>query len=270
MIFEALQYGFMQKALLTGLVTGISCSLLGVFLILRKHALIGDGISHISFGGVAAGILFGIMPFVGALVFSIIGALVINNLREKGKLHGDASIGIVSHSALGLGIFIASIAGGFNVDILSYLFGSILAIASEEVILSSILALVVILFIVVFYHDLFYMTFDEESAKVSGISVSKLNIAMVILTAITVVSSMRVVGLMLASAFIILPASSALQLKMGFKKTLIYSGLISAFSVTLGLILSYNYNWAPSGTIILINTLVFISTYFISRINSPE
>jgi len=266
MIIEMLQYGFMQKAFLTGILVAISCSLLGVFLILRRYALIGDGIAHISFGGIATGIIFNIFPFLSALLFSIIGAIGILHLSEKSKIYGDSAIGIISHASLGIGIFIISITKGVNVDILSYLFGSILAIKTSEIMVSIILTIIVIVSIIIFYHELFYMTFDEESAKVSGIKTKFLNTLLILLTAITVVSSMKVVGLLLASSLIILPASSALQLQKSFSKTLLYSVLISVISVVIGITISYQFDFAVSGTIVLMNTAIFVAILIIKKI----
>ena len=194
-MLEIFQYAFMQKALITGIVISIACSLLGVFLVLRKYALIGDGIAHIAFGGIASGLLFNITPFIGALVFSLLGALGILKIKEKANLHGDSAIGIVSHSSLGIGIFILSIANGFNVDILSYLFGSILAIKTSEMIFSIVLAMFVIGIIIVFYNDLFATTFDENSAKTLGIKTRFLDTLLVVLTAITVCFRSFLIGL---------------------------------------------------------------------------
>ncbi len=264
-MLEIFAYGFMQKAFITGIVIAVACSLLGVFLVLRRYALIGDGLAHISFGGVATGMLFNYMPFASALLFAILGALGILKLKEKTLIHSDTAIAIISYTSLGLGIFIATIAGGFNVDLLSYLFGSILAIQTSEVVLSVALALIVIAVITLYYHDLFYMAFDEESAKTSGIKTGTLNSLLVILTAITVVSSMRVVGLLLSSALIVLPAASALQYNTSFKKTLLLSAAISVSSVTAGLLMAYYYDYAVSGTIILINTGLFLTSLIINR-----
>ncbi len=259
MAYEMLAYGFMQKAFVTGIVIAVACSLLGVFLILRRYSLIGDGLAHISFGGVACGLLIGVAPFWGALAFAVIGSLGILNLKEKARVHGDTAIGIISHASLGIGVFIVSIAHGFNVDILSYLFGSILAIKAAEVASSVLLAGAVILTIILFYHDLLSLAFDEESARTAGVRVDMLNTLLITLTAVTIVSSMNVVGLMLASSMIILPAATALQLAQSFKRTLVLSAALAAFSVTAGLILSYENDWAASGTIVLTNTLVFLA-----------
>ncbi|HPM85821.1 MAG: metal ABC transporter permease [Candidatus ainarchaeum sp.] len=257
-MIEMLTYPFMQKAFLTGILVAIACAALGTYLILKKFSLIGDGLAHIAFGGIATGLLFGITPFISSLIFALIGSISILKLKEKTAIHADTAIGIISHASLGLGIFIASIARGFNTDILSYLFGSILAIKDSDLILSTILALSVIAFILLYNKDLFYVTFDEESAKVSGINTNFLNSMLIILTAITIVSSMNVVGLLLASALIIIPPSSALQLKTSFKKTILWAITFAILSIIIGLVTAYYLDYAVSGTIVLINTLIFL------------
>ncbi len=267
-MLEILEYAFMQKAFITGIVIAIACSLLGVFLVLRRYALIGDGIAHISFGGVATGLLFNITPFFGALIFSLIGSLGILNIKAKTNLYGDSAIGIVSHSSLGIGIFILSVANGFNIDILSFLFGSILAIKQSEMVLSIVLAVIVIAVIYFFYNELFSITFDENTSKTFGIKTGFLNTLLIVLTALTIVGSMRVVGLMLASSLIILPAASALQLRLSFKKTLFASAIIAVLSVILGLYLAYMFDFAVSGTIVLLNTIMFILTQIYKKVKS--
>lgn len=267
-MLEILQYVFMQKAFITGIVIAIACSLLGVFLVLKKYALIGDGISHIAFGGVASGLLFSIAPFFGALIFALIGSYGILKIKEKTNLYGDSSIGIISHASLGIGIFILSIANGFNVDILSYLFGSILAIRNSEMFLSIGLSAVVIIVIYLFYNELFAMTFDEQASKILGVNTNVLNLVLIFLTAITIVSSMRVIGLMLASALIILPAASSLQLQLSFRNTLFMSAFIGVMSVILGLIGSYYFDFAVSGTIVLLNAVIFLGILLVRKIVS--
>ncbi|MBN1175813.1 metal ABC transporter permease, partial [Candidatus Woesearchaeota archaeon] len=239
---------------------------LGVFLVLRKYALMGDGLAHIAFGGVATGLLFNLTPFFGALLFSLVGSLGILKIKEKTNLHGDSAIGIVSHASLGIGIVILSVANGFNVDILSYLFGSILAIKQSEMIISIALALIVIAIIYFFYNELFSMTFDETASKTFGIKTGILNAALIFLTAFIVVSSMRVVGLMLVSSLIIIPAASALQLKLSFRNTLIASAMIAVTSVILGIYLAYTFDFAVSGTIVLLNALFFIIIQIYNKI----
>lgn len=267
-MIEVIKYTFMQKALVIGCVISIACSLLGVFLVLRKYSLLGHGLAHISFGGIAVGLLLGYNPFLSALIFAIIGAIVILRLKRDTELHEDTAIGVISESSLGLGIFIASIASGFNVDLFSYLFGNILVISNNEIYISIILAVVVILTIVIFYNELFYISFDEESARASGINVDFLDTVLILLSAITVVSSMRIIGILLVSSLIIIPASIALQLSYSFKKTLMFSVLIGLTSVIMGLFISYKFDFATSGTIVLLNFLLFVFVSLIKKWNS--
>jgi zinc transport system permease protein len=265
-LIELLNYAFIQRALISGMFIAVACSLLGTFLVLRRYALIGDGLAHISFGGIATGLLFSISPFFSALIFSLIGAVSIINIKNKLSLYGDAAIGIVSHASLGIGIFIISIANGFNVDIMSYLFGSILVISLSEMIIAIILAFIVISIILLFYNELFTITFDETMARTMGINVNFLNYLLITLTAITVVNSMKVVGLLLASVLIILPASSALILKKSFKKTLLISGLIGIFSVIIGLFVAIILDVAASGSIVLVSTIIFLIIVLIKKL----
>lgn len=268
LFLDIFNYAFMQRAFISGIFIAIACSLLGTFLVLRRYALIGDGIAHISFGGIATGLLFSISPFFSALIFSLIGAISIINIKKKLSLYGDTAIGIVSHASLGIGVFIASVANGFNIDIMSYLFGSILVISNSEMLIAIILALIVLLIIFLFYNELFALTFDENTAKTLGVNVNFLNYVLIFLTAITVVNSMKIVGLLLASALIILPSASALIFKKGFKKTLLLSAIIGVISVLLGLILAFVFDIAASGSIVLVSSVIFLIVILFNSINN--
>lgn len=250
-MIEILQYGFMQNALITGILIAITCSLLGVFLVLRRYALIGDGLAHLSFGGVAAGFLFGLKPLLSAIIFAVLGSLGILKLVEKARIHGDAAIGILSQTSMGIGIFVISLTQGVNVDITSYLFGSILAVTNTETFIALMLTITAIAFIIINYKKLLAMTFDEEIAQTTGINTKQLNTALMILTAITIALSMRITGLLLVSSLIIIPAVTATQISKSFKQTFILAGIISALSVIIGIFASYYLDAATSGTIIL-------------------
>lgn len=265
-MIEILQYGFMQNALITGVLIAVIAGLLGVFLVLRRYALLGDGLAHLSFGGVAAGLIIGIKPLLGALIFSVLGSIGILKLVEKAKIHSDSAIGILSQTSLGLGIFVISITQGVNVDIMSYLFGSILAITTTETIIALILTTITITFIIIKYKELLALTFDEETARITGINTKTLNIMLMILTAIVIAISMRITGLLLISALIILPAVTATQIARSFKETLIISAIISATSVITGIMLSYYLDSATSGTIILTLFIIFTVTLIINKI----
>ena len=256
-MIEILQYGFMQNALITGILIAITCSILGVYLVLRRYALIGDGLAHLSFGGVAAGFLFGLKPLLSATIFAVLGSIGILKLVEKAKIHGDAAIGILSQTSMGIGIFIISLTQGVNVDIMSYLFGSILAVTTTESLIALALTITTITFITINYKKLLAMTLDEETAKTTGINTNKLNTALMILTAITIAIAMRITGLLLVSSLIIIPAITATQISKSFKQTLILATIISVASVIIGILASYYIDAATSGTIILTLFLVF-------------
>lgn len=256
-ILNFLQYSFIQRAFFAGSFVAIICSALGLFLVLRKMSLIGDGLSHVSFGAIALGLFLGIYPFYIAIPLVMLSSILILKISEKAKIYGDAAIGIVSAVGISGGVILASVSKGFNVDLFSYLFGNILAISTTEVILSVILSFVVLAVIYFFYWDLFSATFDEEYAKTTGIKTNFINILLTLLTAITVVLSVKMVGIMLVSALLILPAVTALQLVKGFKRAIIISSIVSLFSVILGISVSFFADLPAGATIVMINALFF-------------
>lgn len=263
-MIEVFAFGFVQRAFLAGIAVAVACAFLGTFLMLRRLSLIGDGLAHIAFGGIALGLLFRLNPFFSALVFSLIGAFAIAKLRTR--LYTDTAIAIISHASLGIGIFVISIARSFNADILSYLFGSILTVTVFEVIEAIIIAAVVVLVIVFLYQDLFSISFDESTAKTQGLNVEFLNIVLVGLTALTVVLAMKLVGLLLAAALLTLPAATSLQISKSFRSALSLSVVFAVGAVIVGLILSIVLNTAPAGTIILVNFFVFLVVIIIKKI----
>ncbi len=257
-ILNFLQYSFVQKAFLAGSFIAIVCSALGLFLVLRKMSLIGDGLSHVSFGAIALGLFFGIYPFYVAVPVVMIASVLILKISEKTKIYGDSAIGIVSSVGIAGGVILASVSSGFNVDLFSYLFGNILAISNTEVILSIILSIVVLLVIYFFYWDLFSATFDEEYAKTTGVKTNYINIILTLLTSVTVVLSVKMVGIMLVSALLIIPAVTALQLSRGFKRTMIIGGVISFISVLFGITISFFLDLPTGATIVAFNFIVFL------------
>lgn len=255
---EFLAQGFIQRSLIAGFFVALLCSILGVFLVLRNLSLIGDGLSHVTFGSVALGMLLKVYPFYIALPIVMISAIGIMKIKEKARLVSDAAIGIVSSLGIAFGVFISSIAGGFNIDLFSYLFGNILAINWTEVFISLFLSVGLLLLISIFYHELLFITFDEESARVSGINVRRINMILYLITALTVVLAMKAVGILLVTALIILPPVTALQLSKGFKNTLIISSMIGIFSVVSGIVLSFFMDFPPGATIVLLNFIFFL------------
>ncbi len=264
-IIEFFSYDFILRALITGSFIALVCSLLGVQLVLRRLSLIGDGLSHVTFGGVALGIVFGIYPIYIAIPFVILSSLGILQLIERAKIYGDAAIGIVSSIGIATGVILASLAGGFNIDLFSFLFGNILAISRTEVIISIALSAVVLAVIFVYYYEIFSITFDEEFARASGINTKRINSILVVLTAVTVVLAMKVVGIMLTSALLILPAVSAFQIAKGFRNSLIISAIIAVLSVMSGIFLSFVLNLPTGACIVIINFLCFCGIFLYTR-----
>ena len=260
MAFEVFGYAFMQKGIIAGSAIAIICSLMGTFLVLRRYSLFGDALSHMAFGGISLGLFSGIYPLWTAYAVSILGALGMTKLRKSTKISGDAAIAVLLVSGFGTGVLLISATGGFSVDLFSFLFGSILLISNEDTILILGISTGVVASLVLLRKQLLHFTFDEEQARVSGLNVDRLNYVFVIIAGITVITSMRLVGILLISALIVLPNITSMLLGKSFKQTVIASILISVFSVVLGIVLSYYLDLAPSGTIVMISVAILVAT----------
>jgi zinc transport system permease protein len=265
-IMEFLEYGFIQRAIVAGIFISVLCSTLGVLLVLRRLSLIGDGLSHVTFGSVAIALLFKVYPLYVSLPIAVASSFGILKLMEKARIYGDAAIGILSAVGIAGGVLVASVAGGFNVDLFSYLFGNILAISIEEVYTAIALSVIVLAVIVFNYYDIFSITFDEEFAKASGINTGRLNAMIVIFTAITVVLTMKVVGIMLASALLIFPAVTAFQIARGFKGALVIAALVAIISLFAGIILSLSLNLPTGASIVIMHFAFFIGAFMLKNL----
>jgi zinc transport system permease protein len=268
-ILEILSYGFIQRALLAGTLIAVLCSVLGVFLVLRRLSLIGDGLAHVTFGSTAIALAFKLYSAASLLVslpVVLLASLGILKLTEKARLSGDAAIGIVSAVGISAGIMLASVGGGYNVDLLSYLFGNILSISREEVLIAAGLFCVVMLLLGLFFNDLLAITFNEQLARVSGVHTNMINAVLVMLTALSVVLAMKLVGIMLISSLLILPAVSALQLARSFKDCISLAALQGICSVVAGIFVSFLTNLPTSSTIVMLNLLFFASACCIRRL----
>lgn len=258
MMDSLFSYAFMQRAFLAGFFVSIACAILGVFLVLRRDAMIGHGLSHVAFGGVALGLFLNALPMLVALGVAVFSALGILKLKERAGLYGDTAIGIVSSLGMALGVILASLAGSFNVDLFGYLFGNILAIDPGEVWASFLLTFAVLVAVALFYQEFVFLTFDPESAKASGVRVRRLDALMAILTAVTVVLGMKVVGLLLVSALLVIPAAAALQVARSFKEAMVISAAVAAGSTLSGLIAAFHLDWPASGTIVSVSAALFL------------
>jgi zinc transport system permease protein len=264
-LLEFFQYSFLIRALIAGSLLALLSGVLGVFLVLRKMSLIGEGLAHVSFGAVALGLLFGIYPFYVSLPLTVLASFLVFRLVDKGKFYGDTAIGIVSAAGIAGGVIIASLAGGFNVDLFSYLFGSLLAVSITELYFLAVLSVSTLVFIIYYYRPLFAWSFDEVSARAMGIKVDFLNKVMLILIALTVAAAVKAVGVMLVSALLILPAASALQRAASFRQALISSAIFALISVCLGLIASLLFNLPTGASIVFSGLLLFMVSYILKR-----
>lgn len=256
-IFNLFTYTFLQRALIVGILISISSSFLGIFLVLRKYSMIGDGLAHVSFATVALALLFNQSPLLISIPIVSLASLLILKLSEENRIGGDAAIGLISSSAVAIGVMISSLSNGFSVDLYSYLFGSILIISEMDVYLSFLLSLIIVGTVLYYYRDLFAMTYDMDYAKVSGRKTQRLNQIISLLTSITIVLGIRVVGTMLISSLIIFPTVSALRISNSFKSTIIWAVILSSISVFMGLILSVGFDLPTGSSIVLINAFVF-------------
>ncbi len=248
---------------MAGIFIAVSCALLGVFLILRRDAMIGHGLSHVIFAGVALGLLLEIMPLLSAMAVGVLTALIILKLKQTAGLYGDTAIAIFSSTGFALGILLATLSQQFNVDLFSYLFGEVLAIGNSEVWISLGLTLIVIGYLLFNYPRLMYITFDPESAKAAGIKVDRLEMMLTIMTAVTVVLGIKIVGILLISALLVIPAAGGLQLVSHFKGALTAAAIIGFISMVSGLTVSILLDWPSSGTIVLFAFLIFLVLFII-------
>lgn len=254
---ELLGYEFMRRAFLAGLAAAVVCPLIGVFLVLRRLSLLADGLGHVTFAGLAAGLLLGVNPLFAALIAAVGGAIGIERLRARGRVAGDAAIAMFYTSGLAMGVVLVSRAGGFNANVLSYLFGSIAAVNDTDLAIVGLLTAAVVLLVTLFYKELFYLTFDEESARAAGLPAARVNTLLAGLAAVTVVAAMRIVGLLLVSALMVLPALTAIRLAASFRQTLVYAVGAGLIAVVAGLTISFYVDSAPGGTIVLAALALF-------------
>ena len=266
-LIEVMRYGFVQRAMIAGVLIAAVSALLGMFLVLRRFSLIGDGLAHTTFGSVAVVLLIGVSPLyvtLAALPLVIFSSLAIYKLTSSRKINADAAIGIVSSLGIAVGIILASLSGGFNVDLFSYLFGNILTVNNTELILAFIVFVVVAVVVVYFYDDLFALTFDQDLAYSMGVKTGRINIILFLLTAVAAVLAMKVAGIMLVSALLILPALTSLQLSMSFRKTMAAAVGFAVGAVLCGIVLAFMLN-LPAGAMIVLLNICFLFVVFAAK-----
>lgn len=257
-MFDIFQYSFIVRGMEAGIIVALIAPLIGMFLVLRRYSLIADTLSHVSLAGVAIGLLLGVNPLFTAIAVAVVSSVAIERLRLSKKVYGESALSIFLSGSLAIAIVLISIGRGFNVDIFNYLFGSILTVKQSDIYVIAGLGFVVVAAIVAFYKELVYLTFDEESATVSGIPTRLMNVLLIILAACTVAVSIPIIGVLLIAALIVIPVVTALQFKKSFTQTIFIAEALSIFSVISGIITSFYFNLSSGGTIVLIALLLFL------------
>ena len=259
-MFEIFQFSFMIRAFEAGIIIALIAPLIGIFLVLRRYSLIADTLAHVSLAGVAIGLVTKINPIVTATITSILVSFIIERLRTSRRVYGESALALFLSGGLAVAVVIISLSGGFTVDLFSFLFGSIVSVKQSDIFVIFTLGFITVILIFGFYKELLYVSFDEETAQATGINTRFINILLIVLTAVTVSVSMRIVGILLISALIVIPVITALQFKRSFRGTLIIAEAISLFSVIAGIFASYYLNVAAGGAIVLIAlTFFFLS-----------
>lgn len=257
-ISEMLSHHFIVRALLGGILVSLCAALLGVSLVLKRYSMIGDGLSHVSFGALSIALAIGWSPLKVSIPVVVLAAFFLLRITERGKIKSDAAIAIISASALAIGIIVTSMTTGMTTDVSSYMFGSILAMTRQDVVLAAILSVIVLGLFLFCYNKIFAVTFDENFAKATGVNVSLYNILIAVLTAVTIVLGMRMMGAMLISSLIIFPSLTAMRVFKSFYSVVVVSGLLSVICFCTGMLLSYVYSTPAGASVVVVNLAAFL------------
>ncbi|WP_315077629.1 metal ABC transporter permease [uncultured Clostridium sp.] len=253
------ELSFMQNAFMAGIIVAILCPFIGLFIVLRRNSMIGDTLSHSSFAGVAIGLVIGTNPIITAFLFTSLCAIIIEFLRDYYKKYSELVMSIVLTLSLGIAIILVS-SGKAVAKVDSFLFGSILTVTRSDILLISLIGAICIILLLIIYNKLIYVTFDENGAKTVGINVKLINYIFTLLVGATISLSIQIMGILVVSSIMVVPVATAMQLKKGFNKTLIFSIIFGLIDVILGLVLSYYLNSAPGGTIALTSVIMLVLT----------
>ena len=267
-IVEMLSYPFLVRALVGGILVSLCASLLGVSLVLKRYSMIGDGLSHVSFGALSIALAVGWSPLKVSIPVVVLAAFFLLRITENGKLKSDAAIAIISASALAIGIVVTSLTTGMTTDVSSYMFGSILAMTASDVRMAAVLSVVVLGLFVFCYNKIFAVTFDENFAKATGVQVSLYNVLIAVLTAVTIVLGMRMMGAMLISSLIIFPALTSMRVFKSFSGVVLSSGVLSVVCFCIGMVASYVFSTPAGASVVLVNLAMFLIFSLVSVIRS--
>jgi len=265
---QMLSYPFMQRALLAGVLVSLCAALLGVPLVLKRYSMIGDGLSHVSFGALAIAVALGFTPLYFSIPVVIVSAFFLLRIAENSRINSDAAIAVMSASALAVGIVVISLTTGMTTDVDNYMFGSVLAMSSSDVVLSAGLSAAVLVLFVLFYHKLFAITFDESFSRATGLRVDLYNTLLSVLTALTIVLGMRMMGAMLISSLIIFPALTAMRLFRSFRAVVLCAGVSSVLCFCVGLTASFLLSTPVGASVVIVNLTVFLLSCLLGLIRT--
>jgi zinc transport system permease protein len=264
-MLEMFEYEFMQRAFIAGILIAILASISGTFVVIKRYSMMSETLAHSALVGVAVGLSTGLNPLWVAVVVAIISAWLIEYLRVKFSLYSDSILSILLSGSLALAVIIVSIGGAFNNSLFSYLFGSVLSVSSEDVITILIFGSISLAILLIYAKQLYFIAYDEEVARVSGIRVDFLNFLLVSVVAIIIALSIRVVGSLLIGALMVIPTVSSLQYRVGFLPTMLLSLLFAVISVVVGMVLSYYFSLPSGATIVLIVLSIFIISLIVNK-----
>ncbi len=254
---EMLSYPFMVRALFGGMLVSLCASLLGVSLVLKRYSMIGDGLSHVSFGALSIALAMGWSPLKVSIPVVVLAAFFLLRITENSRIKSDAAIAMISASSLAIGIIVTSLTTGMTTDVSSYMFGSILAMTREDVALSAVLCIIVLGLFVLCYNQVFAVTFDENFAKATGVNVGAYNMLISVLTAVTIVLGMRMMGAMLISSLVIFPCLTSMRVFKSFTSVVISSGILSLVCFLLGMMASYQFSTPAGASVVVVNLIAF-------------
>ena len=265
LLLEMFTYPFIVRAFAAGVLLSLCAALLGVPLVLKRYSMIGDGLSHVSFGALSVALACGWALPVSIPVV-IVAALGLLRMTERSRMGADAAIAVVSASSLAVGVIVTSLTTGMTTDVDSYMFGSILAMTQADVVLSALLCVGVLVLFVLFYHRLFAITFDENFSRATGVKVGLYNTLLSVLTALTIVLGMRMMGAMLISSLVIFPALSAMRVRKSFRGVVVLAGVLSVLGFCAGLTGSYLLSTPVGASVVVVDLLIFLLCCGVRRV----
>ena len=257
-ILQMFSYPFMQRALIAGVLVSLCAALLGVSLVLKRYSMIGDGLSHVSFGALAIAVALGVTPLWFSIPVVILAAFLLLRVADNPRWTSDAAIAVMSASSLAVGILVISLTTGMTTDVDNYMFGSVLAMTKTDVALAVVLCAAVLVLFILFYHKLFAITFDENFSRATGLKVSRYNTLLAILTALTIVLGMRMMGAMLISSLVIFPALTAMRLFRSFRGVVVCAAVTSVLCFCAGLTISFAFSTPVGATVVAANLTLFL------------